>query len=130
MDVDLILDTIFEEYKAKAIKSEHERHKVEERLQLVQEQVESSIRDSMEDLIGRPNNEATLRAMRDIVNQQLNKFLDTDINLDTIEVRDSEVTVNMTYKPKIVLSSGVVQRQGSVVASAMNPAEDIITHSL
>lgn len=130
MDVDLILDTIFEEYKAKAIKSEHERHEVEERLQSVQEQVESSIRDSMEDLIGRPNNEATLSAMRDIVNQQLNRFLDTDINLDTIEVRDSEVTVNMTYKPKIVLSSGVVQRQGSVVASAMNPAEDIITHSL
>ena len=130
MDVDLILDTIFEEYKAKAIKSEHERKIVEERLEAVQEQVEAAIRDSMEDFIGRPNNESTVRAMRNIVNQHLNKFLDTDINLDAIEVRDSEVTVNMTYKPKMILSSGIIQRQGSVVASAMNPAEDIITHSL
>jgi hypothetical protein len=128
MDVDLILEAIFGEYKTKAIKAGKDRKVVEDHLELVREQVEASLRDATDDFIGRPINDATRAAMRDVINQQLNQFLDTEITLDSITDDRDSINIEMTYRPRDS-SSGVLV-QGSVTATSVNPAHDIISHSL
>ena len=128
MDVDLILEAIFEEYKAKSIKAGRERRVVEQQLELVREQVEASVKDATDDFIGRPNNDATRVALRSIINQNLNQFLDTDITIDSIDQDGDKIDINMTYRPKD--SASGVSVQGGITALSGNPAQGIIALQL
>ena len=128
MDVDLILEAIFGEYRTKAIKEGKERIEVEKHLVCIRDQVEQSIKDATDDFIGRPNNDATRSALRDVINRSLNQFLDTDIKIDSIAYNDTAIDINMSYKPKDP-ASGIVM-QGGVVAMSINPVYEIISRSL
>lgn len=124
MDIDLILEGIFEEYKTKAIREGRSRKLVEERLQVVREQMEATIKDATDDFIGRPNNDATRVALRQILNQELNKFLDTEITIDSIQADREMIEVNMTYRPKTSLET--IEVTTAITALSGNPGQDII----
>lgn len=128
MDVDLILEGIFEEYKVKAIWEGQQRKVVEERLEVVREEMEQVIKDATDDFIGRPNNDVTRVALRDIINQHLNQFLDTDIKIESIDQDREKIEVNLSYRPKIDVSG--ISVRGGVTALSGNPAQDIISLQL
>ena len=128
MDIDLILESIFNEYKVKAIAQGKERKVVEEHLELVREQVELKIKETTDEFIGHPANESTALNMRLAIIQELNQFLDTEITVDSIELNRDRIDVNMTYRPKVSTSGIVVQ--GSVTTLAVNPVPNIISQTL
>lgn len=128
IDTRIFLDTIFEEYKARDIKEGHQRKVVEDRLEIVRDEMEQAIKDATDDFIGRPNNDATRVALRDIINQHLNQFLDTDVQIESIEQDREKIEVNLSYRQKIDVSG--ISVRGGVTALSGNPAQDIISLQL
>lgn len=127
MDIDLILESIFETYKAKCIEAGRNEIVVEKHLDEVRDEVEARVRDSLDRFIGSPVNAQTLYTVRSVLNQHLNQFLDTDVKIDDVTSDGSTITVNMSYRPKYPMN---ILKLGSVSASAGNPAQDVISHSL
>lgn len=127
MDVETLLDSIFEDYKDKAILKGRETVEVEKRLNIIRGEVEEKIRLATDDFVGRPANDSTAANMRLAIIRELNKFLDTDITVDSIQLESDTVSIGMSYRPKY-LSEVVVH--GSVTAIGADPVQHIISHSL
>lgn len=127
MDVDLILEAIFEEYKANAIMEGQQRKVVEARLDVVRTKMEEKLKEVTDDFIGRPNNERTGAELRSSINQYLNQFLDTDIEIESINQNAESIDVELNYRPKINVS-GISMRSG--VTTLSGNAQDIITLQL
>lgn len=122
MDVDLILDTIFETYKAKAIQEGQHRKVVEARLDEVRNKMEERIKQVTDDFIGRPNNDRVVEELRHVINQNLNQFLDTDIEIESISQNVDSIDVELNYRPKIDVS-GISTHGG--VTTIVGPASII-----
>lgn len=131
MDIDTILENLFEDYKTKAILEGQTRKIVEDRLETVREEAETRMRETLEDFIGRPNNIETLVELRNAVNQDLNRFLDTDIVIDSIEQDINHIDINMTYTPKICnYKSEKISVHGGVTVLTDDPVQDLISLQL
>jgi ribosome-associated toxin RatA of RatAB toxin-antitoxin module len=104
MDVDLILDTIFETYKLKAIQEGQQRKIVEARLDSVRVEMEEKLKEITDDFIGRPNNNRTVEELRHIINQNLNQFLDTEVEIESISQDADSINIDLNYRQKINVS--------------------------
>ncbi|HLD91500.1 MAG TPA: hypothetical protein VI911_10930 [Patescibacteria group bacterium] len=100
MDIDLILESIFGEYKRQSIALGRDRAKVEERLENIRKEFEGNIRSSLDDFVGMPNNETTIELIRRNLNDNINQFLDTNITLDDIQMDRDTITIQMGIAPK------------------------------
>jgi hypothetical protein len=131
MDIDTLLENLFEEYKTKAILEGKNRKLVEEKLELVREEAESRMRETLEEFVGRPNNITTLVELRNAVNQDLNQFLDTDIVIDSIEQDINHIDINMTYTPKkCSYTSEKISVHSGVTILTDDPVQELISFQL
>ena len=109
MDIDTLLEGIFHEYREKCIKEGKLVQEVETRLEMIREKAEEALKDATDDFIGRPNNDITRVAIRETVYRtlsqfhDLNQFLDTDITVDNVVSDGSNITLDITYRPKNIL---------------------------
>jgi hypothetical protein len=128
MDIETLLNIIFEEYKTKAIKEEKELKKVEARLKVVKDEMEMIVKSKTDDFIGQPNNEMTRLLLLDTINQNLNQFLDTDIRVESIEQDVEHINVNLSYRPKDTVSKIIMCDK--ITTFSDNPTQDIMSLQL
>lgn len=127
MDIDILLDAIFDEYRKKYIRDGENEAIIENKLKQVRDQVEDSIREATSNFYGMPINDRTRSELREAINNNIRQYLDTDIRIESIEDRESEMTINMTYRP---LTFSNVVLEGNVIASSINPLDTIISNTL